>query len=53
MEGNYCVFWFPSVYHTLINKRLQRLEVERSISDFGSDVVKLKVSINYSYDKKC
>ena len=52
MEGNYCVFWFPSVYHTSINKRHQRFEVEKSISDFGSDVVKLTVSINYSYDEK-
>ena len=52
MEERYCVFWFPSIYHTPINERLKRFEVEKTITDFGSEVVKLKVSISYKYNKK-
>lgn len=52
MEEHYCVFWFPSIYHTPINERLQRFEIESPITDFGQDVVRLKVSIDYSYSEK-
>ena len=52
MEERYCVFWFPSIYHTPINKRFKRFEAEKTITDFGSEVVKLKVSISYEYNKK-
>lgn len=52
MEERYCVFWFPSIYHTSINERLQRFEIESPITDFGQDVVKLKVSIDYCYSEK-
>ena len=52
MGKQYCVFWFPSIYHTFINERLQRFEVERIISDFGLEGAKLIVSIDYPHDKK-
>lgn len=52
MEKEYCVFWFPSIYHTLINERLQRFEVEKNISDFGPDAAKLSVSIDYPHNNK-
>lgn len=48
----YCVFWFPGIYHTDINERLQRFEVEKNISDFGPDAAKLVVSIDYPHDSK-
>ena len=50
-EKKYCVFWFPSIYHTPINERFRRFEVETPITDFGSDVATLKVSIDYPHNK--
>ena len=51
MDGKkYCVFWFPSIYHTPINERFRRFEVETPITDFGSDVATLKVSIDYPHN---
>ena len=46
-----CVFWYPTIYHSLINERLRRFVAETSISDFGSSAI-LRVVLTYPYDKK-
>lgn len=45
-----CVFWYPTIYHSLINERIRRFVAETSISDFGSPAI-LRVSLEYPYEK--
>lgn len=45
---NKCVFWYPTIYHSLINDRFRHFERESVISDFGSPAI-IKVKINCKY----
>ena len=43
-----CVFWYPVIYHSPLNERFRRFEIEQCVSDFGYPEAYLKISIAHS-----